>query len=197
MRRNERGLILLVAVVAAIALACAGVALVRAVATGVAVGANLAARQHATLAASAALEHAVETLFEAGAVDTTLDDVARNYFASRQPGEDRRGVPRGLQTIADYPAGAPVIDAGSGYRARHIVERLCLAPGATSVANCTLSPPSVEAASGAPPPGEPPRLPYYRVTIRVDGAAGAATFIQAMLSAAYSNPRRSWRVLDE
>jgi hypothetical protein len=40
-------------------------------------------------------------------------------------------------------------------------------------------------------------MPYYRVTVRVDGTSGAATFVQATLCAAKANPRCSWRVLDE
>jgi hypothetical protein len=149
------------------------------------------------LAASAAVERAVATLFEAGGTDTSIDDATRNYFAARQAGEDRRGVPSALQSLANYPAKSAVIDAGDDYTARHVIERLCLVPGDATVANCTLSPPSIEAASGTPPPGEPPRTPYYRVTIRVDGPAAATTFVQAMLSPAHPNRRLSWRVLDE
>ena len=139
----------------------------------------------------------VVALFEGGGIDTTNDDPPHNYFASRQAGEDRRGVPAMLLSPADYPAGAGVADAGDGFTVRHVIERLCLLPGAASIENCTLSPPSVEAASGAPPAGEPVRQPAYRVTMRVEGPAGAATFVQAMLSAAHDNPRLTWQVLDE
>jgi type IV pilus assembly protein PilX len=197
MKRRQNGIILLVAIVTAMALAFAGMALVRAVLTGVAIGGNLIARKHAMLIASAAVEHGVATLYGAGAIDTTIDAPEHNYFAARQAGEDQRGVPRALQSLADYPPGSTVIDAGDHFEVRHVIERLCLAAGAASVGNCTLSPPSVEAASGAPPPGEPARKPYYRVSIRVDGPAGAATLAQAVLSGAHPNPRLSWRMLDE
>ena len=197
MRTREHGVILLVAAVVTIALATVGMGMLRAVTTGAAAGANLASQQSATLAASLALERAVATLFEAGAVDPAADDVARNYSAVRAAGEDTRGVPRALQSLANYPEAAQVIDAGNGYRVRHLIERSCIAPGTASIATCTLSPPSVEAALGVPPPSEPPRMPYYRVTIRVDGAGGATTFVQATLCAAGANPRCSWRVLDE
>ncbi|HEX6138491.1 MAG TPA: hypothetical protein VF059_12605 [Casimicrobiaceae bacterium] len=196
MMRRQRGIVLLIAMVAAVALAFAGAALVRAVSAGVAIGGNLAVRQQAVLAASAALEQAVATLFDAGAVETTADDVARNYFATRQGGEDRRGVPAALQALAGYPPEAAVIDAGDGYAARHVIERLCLLPGDASIVHCTLTPPSVAAAAGAVPAGEPPRIPCFRVTVRVDGPAGAASFVQGMLSAT-PNHRLSWRVLDE
>jgi hypothetical protein len=197
MKRHARGVILLVAMVAVVALAFAGMALVRAVATSAAIGSNVNARQQAIFAASVALERDVVALFEGGGIDTTNDDPPHNYFASRQAGEDRRGVPAMLQSPADYPAGAGIADAGDGFTVRHVIERLCLLPGAASIENCTLSPSSVEAASGAPPAGEPVRQPAYRVTMRVEGPAGAATFVQAMLSAAHDNPRLTWQVLDE
>ena len=98
-----RGVILLVAMVAVVGMAFAGIALLRAVATGVAIGSNVDARRAATFAASAALEHDVVVLFDDAAIDTTSDDPAHNYFASRQAGEDRRGVPAALLSDADYP----------------------------------------------------------------------------------------------
>ena len=197
MSDTQRGIILLVAMVAAVALAFVGMSLVRAVATGVAIGGNLDARQRAVLAASAALERDVAALFADAAIAPASDDLSRNYFASRHAGEDARGVPSVLRSIADYPTALPILDAGDGHLARHVVERLCLAPGDASVANCMLSPPSVAAASGTPPPGEPARTPYYRITVRVDGPAAAATFVQGIVSDMHANPRLSWRVLDE
>ena len=197
MRPREQGVVLLVAAVVTLALAAVGMGMLRAVTTGAAGGVNVASQQSATLAASMGLERAVATLFEAGAVDPAIDDVARNYFSARAGGDDARGVPRALQALPDYPEAAQVIDAGNGYRVRHLIERWCIAPGTASIATCTLSPPSVEAALGMPPPREPPRMPYYRVTIRVDGAGGATAFVQATLCAANANPRCSWRALDE
>jgi type IV pilus assembly protein PilX len=194
----ERGIVLFVALIATLGLTLGGIALVRAVATDVAIGGNIATRQQATLAASAAIEHAVAALFENGAVaDATRDDLSNNYFAARQAGEDSRGVPRALQSLADYPAEAATIAIGNGFAARHLVERLCLVPGPATVENCTLAPPSVAAASGAPPVSEPPRTPCYRVTVRVDGPSGAATIVQAMLGEAAPHHRLSWRALDE
>lgn len=196
-RRRQLGVILLVAMVSAVALAFAGMSLVRAVSTAVAIGGNLDARQRATLAASAAFEEDVAALFGSSPLDTTGDDLAHHYFASRQPGEDARGVPGVLQSAAAYPAALAVLDAGDGYAVRHVIERLCLLPGDAFPATCTLSPPSVAAAAGTPPADEPPRLPYYRITVRVDGPAASASFVQGTVSGAHANPRLSWRTLDE
>jgi len=197
-RHAQRGVVLFVAMLAIIALALAAIALDRAVATDATIGGNVDARTHATLLASDAIEHALAALFETGAIaDRLIDDLQHNYFASRQTGEDGRGVPRALQTIASYPSDAAVIDAGERHQLRYLIERLCLRPGAASVDNCTLTPPSIAAARGTPGASEPPRTPTYRVTVRVDGPAGAAAFVQAMLAETPTHRRLSWRALDE
>jgi Tfp pilus assembly protein PilX len=195
--RHERGVVLFFSMIAIIALALAGIALDRAVAVDATVGANMAARMHATLLASEAIERAVATLFEAGTItDRSIDDIAHNYFAARQSGEDARGVPSGLRVVGGYPDDAVVINAADRHRLRYLIERLCLAAGPATMDNCTLSPTSAPSAGGPGVP-EPPRTPSYRVTVRVDGPAGAAVFVQAMLSEAASHRRLSWRVLDE
>jgi hypothetical protein len=195
---EQRGIVLLVALIGIVASTLGGIALVRTVATDVAIGGNLALRQQATLAASVAVEHDLAALFESGAIaDRTADDPARNYFASRHVDQDARGVPRMLQSVSSYPAGVPSMDAGDGLTLRHVIERLCLRPGAATPDNCTLSPRSVAAAPGAPSAPEPPPTPYYRVTVRIDGPAGAAAFVQVMLGEEASHHRLAWRVLDE
>ena len=197
-RGHQRGVILFVALLAVLALTMGAVALGRSLATDVAIGGNLALREHATLAATDAVERALAALFESGAIaDTRVDSIGRNYFASRQAGEDARGVPRVLQSVDLYPSAAPTIDFGEGVVLRHVVERLCIMAGAASAANCALSPPSVEAALGTPPPTEPPRTPYYRVTVRADAPGGTAVFVQALLGEEPSHHRLGWRVLDE
>ena len=196
--RGQRGVVLLVAMIAIVALALAAIALDRAVTTDAKIGANIAARTHVTLLAADAVEHAVAALFESAAIaDRGTDDIPHNYFASRQAGENGRGIPRALQSIAAYPPDAAVIDAADRHQLRYVIERLCLNAGAAAVENCTLSPPTLAAATGTPGPSEPPRTPAYRVTVRVDGPAGAAVFVQTMLGEAPTRRRLSWRALDE
>jgi len=195
---RQRGVVLFVAMIAIVALAFAAIALDRAVTTDATIGANIAARTHVTLLAADAVEHAVAALFETGSItDRGADDLAHNYFASRQAGEDGRGIPRTLQAIAAYPADAAVIDAADRHQLRYVIERLCLNAGVAAVENCTLSPPTLAAATGTPGASEPPRAPGYRVTVRVDGPAGAAAFVQTMLGEAPAHRRLSWRVVDE
>ena len=192
------GTVLFVTMIATIAMAFAAMSLVRGAFIAMAVGGNLTARQNATLAAFAAIERDVAALYGSPAIsDLDADDLANNYYATRRAGEDARGVPAALQHTAGYPAEAGLLEATGALTIRHIIERLCATPGPATVDNCTLSPPSVAAALGSPDPAEPPRTPYYRVTVRVDGPGGIAGFAQAMLGAQPAGHRLSWRVLDE
>ena len=195
---RERGVVLFVALMATIALTLAGIALVRAVATDVAIGGNLAMRQHATLAASDAIEQR-----SGGAVRNgrdrrpSNDDPEQNYFAARQAGDDGRGVPRALQVIANYPADAATIDAGDRLPLRHLIERLCLLPGSASADNCTLTPPSVAAASGTPGAWSRHEPPITASPFASTGRRAQPRSCRRSLGENQSHRRLSWRVLDE
>ncbi|MGE5087537.1 MAG: hypothetical protein ACM3QY_00305 [Candidatus Levyibacteriota bacterium] len=193
-----RGVVVFVALIMTLAMTFATVSLIRGTFVATAIGSNLHARHNATLAAFIAIERDVAALYGSAAMpDLDADNPGSNYYASRQPAEDGRGVPRALQQIGSYPAEAGVREAAGALTLRHVIERLCVAPGPATPDNCTLSPPGVAAALGAPEPAEPPRTPYYRVTVRVDGPGGTAGFAQAMLGVGPVGHRLSWRVLDE
>jgi hypothetical protein len=151
--RAQRGVVLFVAMMAIIALAMAGIPLDRAVATDATISGNVDARTHATLLASDAIERAVAALFETGAIANRLnDDLQYSYFASKQPGEDGRGVPRALQVIASYPTDARSSARASSPTSLSVDARACAS--AASADNCAT--PSVAAARGTPGAGEPP-----------------------------------------
>ncbi|MBU6485666.1 MAG: hypothetical protein KGR23_12830, partial [Betaproteobacteria bacterium] len=127
---RARGMVLFVALITTIAMAFAAVSLIRGSFITAAIGGNLVARQNIALAAFAAIERDVDALYRSVTIASTdADDLANNYYASRAPGEDARGVPRALQQIVDYPAAAGVLEAEGALTIRHVVERLCIAPG--------------------------------------------------------------------
>lgn len=194
--RHGRGVALLLTLVATLILAAAAMALVRgAFATAKASG-DLALRHRLEIASLAAVEAGLRVIGASAGLDLDTDAPASNYFASRQPGEDVRGIPATLQSRSVYPAVARVITAGD-LSIRYIVERLCTAPGAVTAARCTLPPPGAAANAGAPELDEPPRTPYYRVSVRVDAQAGATVFAQAMLAAGPAPRRLAWRIVTE
>jgi type IV pilus assembly protein PilX len=198
-RRRHRGIVLVIALIAMIAMAYSSIALMRSVDATIAVTGNLGFWHAATNASDAAIEEGVVALFGGALIaDTASDDPSQGYFAARQAGESVRGVPLALQTLANYPARAPIIDAEDGNTVRYVIERMCVAAGPATPDNCNVvavseSPLSVSGGAVTPPP----RVPLFRQTIRVDGPAGAAAFVQAWLADVPNRRRLSWRAIAE
>ena len=190
-RGGQRGIVLIIALIVMVALSFAGVALVRAVDTTTAVVGNLAFRQAAISPANLAVEEATAALFadanKAGAAvitNKTQDMLAQNYYASRQPGEDVRGIPVQLQKKSNYTLPRILYaDANQYFEVRYVIERSCIAPGAATAGNCDMMPPKqgMGTTVGDTAPPSLPQIPFYRLTVRVDGPQNTTAFLQAML----------------
>jgi len=185
--RNQRGVVMFVALIAMVILSLAGIALVRSVETGTNIAGNLAFRQSSIAPVNHAIEEAVDKLFKAKAINTVADDKANRYFASLQPGEKLNGVPAvlaGPYPPAAYPFGAPYVDAASGMEVRSVIERVCNADGAATIAKCDLLPPKVSPGGTDNETDRPPLppIPHFRVTVRVDVPnTNTVSFAQAFL----------------
>ena len=178
---RQRGVVLFIALIAMVILMLAGVALVRSVESSTSVAGNLAFRQASIAPVNQKIEEAVSKLFTkpvAPIVDKTATDAAQGYYASLQAGEKPNGVPAVLSgtyanmTTAYTAAGlpAPYVDGVTNLEVRSVIERICLADGAATAANCDLMPPKV---SPAGTDNEVkriplPPIPHFRVTVRVD-----------------------------
>ena len=196
---RPRGIALVVALIVLAAMSLAATALIRAVDTTVAIAGNLGLRDAAIPAIDVAIEAAWAALYERNLIaDRDRDLPAQGYYASRQAGEDVRGVPRLLQRTEGYPEGAPVQDAGNGNTARYVIERICLVPGPPTPANCALVRPyGVAATAIVEPDTAPPMVPVFRLTARVDGPRHTVTHAQAMIRNGTPPQRMSWRLLVE
>lgn len=199
-RRGQDGVVLIIALVVMVAMSLAALGLVRSVDTTTAVVGNLALRQAAMLPANLAVEAASAALFQdaspTGSVsvaDKTADLPTQNYFASLQAGADLRGVPKLLQTRTDsgvkrilYANGqwndAPA-NPDQEFEVRYVIERMCRAPGPATAGNCDMMPPKQSPGTTVGDSSQPvlPQIPFYRVTVRVDGPKNTTTFLQAML----------------
>lgn len=197
--RRQRGIVVFVALIAVVLLSLAAVGLMRSVHTNTMVVGNIAFRQAAQSLASSAVERAIYDMFPPTKTIASLNnnDSARNYYAVLQPGQDQYGVPQALQGGSlgslppAYPAGGQVIrdkDASGNdlHVATYVIERMCdparLGLDANAI-NCEMIPPKqspgkeTELKDGIPLP----RIPYYRMTVRVDGPGNSVAFSQAML----------------
>lgn len=199
--RRQRGIVVFVALIAVVLLSLAAVGLMRSVHTSTLVVGNLAFRQSAQVLAASAVERAIFEMFPPSAViaDLTAHNLGRNYFAfvCRTPatlpcqgGEDRNGIPfalRGDPAVNYAPLGAQVItDAPSGNVARYVIERMCDedALGKAATPNdCEMIPPKQSTAKETQLRKgiALPKIPYYRVTVRVDGPGNSVAFSQAMI----------------
>jgi Tfp pilus assembly protein PilX len=196
--KSQRGVVLFIALIVMVAMSLGGVALVRSVDTTTAIVGNLGLREASIAPAGAGLEDAIAALYENNAIpDRDHDLPARSYYASRQSGEDARGVPLTLQTRSLYPQDARVLDTDTGNCIRYIIDRLCTGAGPATVVNCNLVSASSAASVHAPPATPPAPVAAFRITVRVDGPQNTVSHVQMMLRDSAPPRRLSWRVLGE
>ena len=196
--QRQRGVVLFIALIVMVAMSLAAIALIRSVDTTNAIVGNLAFRMASILPANASIEQAAAALFVDAAIDPLspritdaekdADKPSENYYARRLPGEDARGVPLLLQKYSTASLLQKQFDAnetataGLNTHVTYLIERMCLDVGQANEKNCDLVRPVAN-------PGDTlgdsnfgaGRLPYYRVTVRVDGPKNTASFVQAML----------------
>ncbi|MEJ7670062.1 MAG: hypothetical protein WKH97_15315 [Casimicrobiaceae bacterium] len=188
--RRQRGVVLFISLIVMVAMSLAAIALIRSVDTSTGVVGNLAFRQAAILPANLGVEAAAAALFDdargAPAPINRINNMpAENYFATVQPGEDARGIPVELQRKTNFTQTRVLADQ-AGNEIRYVIERMCVPAAAGEVARvgiCEMLTPKrtsgTTANEGLAP--ELPRLPMYRVTVRVDGPKNTTSFLQAML----------------
>ncbi|MBK6336757.1 MAG: hypothetical protein IPF60_13660 [Betaproteobacteria bacterium] len=183
--RRQRGVVMFVALIVLVAMALAALALIRSVDTTTAVVGNLGFRQASVLPANAAVEEAVAALFEKNTIaDKAKHLPAQNYYATKQAGEDSRGIPGQLQKKANFTL-VRVLSPGGGNEVRYVIERMCFKEEVAAVSHCDMMLP-VEGTGTTIEPGKDLsgsilQVPYYRLTIRVDGPRNTASFLQVML----------------
>jgi hypothetical protein len=188
-RPRQDGVVLFIALIAMVILSLGGVALVRSMDAGTSVAGNLAFRQVSVVAVNHAIEDAVYKIYKSATpIMTNADDIPNNYFAKLQPGEKSDGTPAVLSgNYTTVQAGYTMsvwTDPASLVEVRHVIERVCNAPGNPNIAACDLLPPKVS------PAGTDneykripiPPIPHYRVSVRVDlPGTNSTTIAQAFL----------------
>lgn len=196
-RLREHGVVLVIALIAMVAMAFSGAALMRSVEATTRVTGNLGFHQSAAMTPDGAIATAIAALFERSLiVDPSNDDPSQGYYARRQASEDIRGIPYALQKIANFPSDAPVFNSSDGTTVRYVIERMCSQAGPPSGDYCTLALVSTALPSSTGGSAiEAPRVPLYRQTIRVDGPSGTVLVAQAFLADVARGRRVSWRLM--
>jgi len=112
------------------------------------------------------------------------DNAAANYLATIQPGDiNAYGIPNILLNTTAFDSAFPnnnIVDNDAKITIRYVIDRMCLAPGVVTAANCTLSL-TTQNTSGTGIPGPPlpgVNLPVYRISMRITGPRNTETYLQ-------------------
>lgn len=208
--RQQKGVVLILALIALVALTLAAIALTRSVATSNAIAGNLAFQQAATHSADQGVEAAVTWLENnltttdsakcAGALLTCDLGTGDGYLASRLD-------PTGTKTWDDFwteslatkakTLAADAAKTSTGNTIAYVIQRMCATTGDanTDTNPCASSP---TASSGTCPGGttctggggrggtgsnvNSAKQTYYRITVRVSGPRNTQSLVQAMVA---------------
>jgi len=186
-RRHQSGVVLLIALIAVAILAIGTVALFRASDAALFNAGNLAFKRDMTNRAELGIV-AAKAALTSGALNQEAtrqnDQLASGYYATMQP-TDKHGLPNSLVAL-DTAVKNTKINGGDGITIYYMIDRLCNAAGSTDPSNaCVVS--SIGSAKGGtvlPYRGQaqPPSVPVYRISVRVDGPRNSQTFLQTTVS---------------
>jgi Tfp pilus assembly protein PilX len=201
---RQRGVVLFIALIVIVAMALAGLALIRSVDTNVIVAGNIAFKQAATNSAEQGLEAArawlvanKSTLSDDQVAPTATPPTA--YFSNWQNTADLTGNDPNKGDF-DWASNSVLVTPGdsAGNKVRYVIHRLCADSNKTpSSTSCVkVSSTSGGTASGG---GEyvgrrgyegggassgfnlTTSIVYYRVTVRVDGPRNTRAYVQALM----------------
>lgn len=186
---KQRGVVLLISLIALVALTLAGIALMRAIDTGNVIAGNIAFKQAALQASDTGVEAALAALpnIIAGSLDTNCLACAVNtagvYYATMQP-VDAKGVPAPGNLPIVWST-VPITTVSSGYDVQYVIDRLCQGPTpVTNVqTNCFAEAPlGGGSKKGGAVVFSSSAAVYYRVTVRVTGPRNTVSMVQSILS---------------
>lgn len=187
---RQRGVVLIIALIVLVAMALAGIALVRSVDVTTQIAGNLAFRQAGVQASDAGVELARKWLMAPPA--SLQQDIAPSYYASWNGGVTSNPAVFDPATFNWTGKTELPIDA-AGNTVAYVVHRMCELPGdpALAATNCLTAPTSASGNSNQIKGGgefgcvgttcNASSNPYFRITVRVSGPRNTVTYIQSVI----------------
>jgi len=186
---NQRGVVLLIALIILVALTLSAVALMRSVDTTNLIAGNMSFNQSAVLAGERSTEIAITNWLQpntgTGDLDLHTNNVANGYRAVRQ--DPATGVSWDAFWTATLSTQAVTgtTDA-AGNTVSYVIHRLCDAEGAPYNAAVHCSKPPTSGSSGSFGAGGPSPIAnsqvYYRITTRIAGPRNTVAYIQTIVA---------------
>ncbi len=185
--RNESGIVLILVLIGIVAMALAGVALVRATQTTNMIAGNFAFKQSALAATDAGVELAYSQLVTVLATPETNYPSgclagACVYYPARQA-TDVNGIP----TVVGNWSTVPATTINASYSVQYVIDRLCTgaSPLADPQLNCYAGKSTGEGGSknvNSSSPSVSKQVINYRVSVRVSGPRNTTSFVQAIVA---------------
>ncbi len=188
--REQRGIVLFIALIVLVAMTLAGIATVRSVDTTNQIAGNLAFRQSATMGADAAVEAARTWILTQTAAGALFASSAANGYYSFTP-TSGPGIEADW-TAYDWTGSSRQLTTAdaAGNDIRYVVHRMCNQSGDPSAlggisCNTTLSSGASSGVGSSKGAGRVSLIGltqyYYRVTVRVIGPRNTTSYVQAMI----------------
>lgn len=203
LRGNQRGVVLVIALIVLVVMTLAGISLVRSVDTSNMIAGNLAFQQSATHAGDRAIEEAIKWLEDCHGARVICtanppfnSDPGTGYSADGTsivnphmpaPGQSWDDYwTTNIQTLLVNNSVVMGTDA-AGNTPAYIIDRLCQNAGSpTGGGSCAKSPQLFTNEGQGQESGEPPlKLPslvYYRITVRTTGPRNTVSYIQSIVA---------------
>lgn len=201
--RRERGVVMIVTLVALVVLLLGAVALLRSSDASSALAGQLGFRRDMKNQAERAIAMATSSLKSgslASAATRETSLASANYSASQLETDGSTGIPTVLLGSDDKFKEAKytinIVDASddsaanadTGIKARYVIDRLCLAAGSASASNCSRTNVQVQfngqdtKSQMADTSFRSLNLVVYRISVRVDGPRGTQAFFQSAVA---------------
>jgi type IV pilus assembly protein PilX len=183
MRSPQAGVVLVIALIMLVAMAMAGIAMVRSMGAGIGIAGNLAFKQNATSVADLGIATARDYVYGRTVEQLALDDAASGYYSSWDSTFNPATYPWTTNSVL------VTSNDGTGNLVRYVTHRLCSIANtqvaASAAQNCVVRLDSDRSDKSTKPEGDvtftDATQVYYRITARVEGVRNAVSYVQVMI----------------
>jgi type IV pilus assembly protein PilX len=188
----QRGVTLVISMIALVVLTVGAVAMTRSTNTSLRMAGNLAFKRDLANQGERGIAAALSEL-RTGALASdgsrTANRNASNYSAT-QLDSSLQGIPNVLLSDSTFAGSgfsrAEIDDAAAGIKVRYVIDRQCSVAGVYSESTCqsqsTAGPKTAGGVDLVDLIVPPQQRPVYRISVRVTGPRGAQTFVQTTLT---------------
>lgn len=185
---KQSGVVLFITLVSLVIMLIASVALIRSTDTNLLISGSLAFKRDIVNQAERSMP-GIRAKFTTGTLSVSTAKQANsvavdNYYATILP-SNASGIPNVLLNTSDFDAAMPsnnITFANGGITIRYVVDRMCLATGAVSPSNCTISKAGTDNSTSEKQDsgkltGEDGVV--YRISLRATGPKNTEAFMQS------------------